>query len=185
MSNTVKQLSNPASTGGLGVHYENRVQTSFVVLMITGGCSPCLPVWPINKIKLQGKYQNFDTDDLIVFVKQPNSSKYAKLLGQIKHSVKITNNSDFSEVIQAAWNDFNNQDIFKEGTDAIALISGPLSATDTDDVRTLLDQARYSEDALDFIRRINLVRLTSNGQRKKMGVFFMMKIIHLNMAKQI
>ncbi|MEW6499586.1 MAG: hypothetical protein AB1589_45055, partial [Cyanobacteriota bacterium] len=73
-------------------------------------------------------------------------------------------------MIQAAWNDFNNQDIFKEG-DVIALITGPLNATDTVAVRDLLRQAEYSEDAADFIKRVELGNFTSNQQRAKLGVF--------------
>lgn len=171
MSNNKKQLSNSASTGGRGIHFENRVQSSFVILMLTNSFSPSLPPWPITKIKLQGKYQGYDTDDLIVYVKEPSTGQEAKLLGQIKHTIKITNNEEFREVIMAAWNDFNKPDLFKEGSDIIALISGPLSATDTDDVRTLLGQAEDAEDSFDFLRRINLSNFTSDQQRKKLGIF--------------
>jgi len=172
MSKVRKQLSNPISTGGLGTHFENRVQTSFAILMLTGGVSPCLCSWPIIKIKLQGRYKGFETDDLIVYSEQPDTGKQVKLLGQIKHSISITNgNKEFREVIQAAWNDFNNKNIFNEGTDVIALICGPLSATDTNDVRQLLKQARSSEDPVDFITRINLAKFTSENQRKKLKIF--------------
>lgn len=172
MSNNSKQLSNPGSTGSLGVHFETRVQASFVVLMLSGGFSPCLPSWPINKIKLQGKYQGFDTDDLIVYTKLPRGDRQAKLLGQIKHTVKLINSDEnFFEVIQAAWHDFNNKDIFTEGIDAIALITGPLSATDTNDGRALLRQAQHSEDAEDFIKRVELGKFTSAKQREKLDIF--------------
>ncbi|PUB12520.1 hypothetical protein [Paenisporosarcina sp. OV554] len=172
MNDVGKELSNSYSTGGGGTHFENRVQASFVVLMLTGGFSPCLPTWPIDEIKLQGKYQNIETDDLIIFVKQPGRDRQAKLLGQIKHTIKITKaDKVFGEVIHAAWNDFNNQKIFNEHTDAIALITGPLSATDTDHVRTLLRQAQNSKDANDFNKRITLGKFTSAGQRKKLEVF--------------
>jgi hypothetical protein len=181
MSNTGKQISNPSSTGGLGIHFENRVQASFVVLMLTGGFAPCLPTWPIYKIKLQGKYQNFDIDDLIIYTKQPGGDRQAKLLGQIKHSISLTKgNKEFGEVIQAAWRDFNNKEIFNEGTDAIALITGPLSATDTDDTRALLRQAKHSEDVGDFIKRVELAKFTSNKQREKLDVFR----THLKAANQ-
>jgi len=36
------------------------------------GHAPCLPCWPIKEIKLQGKVDGFDTDDLIVFVQAPS-----------------------------------------------------------------------------------------------------------------
>lgn len=172
MSNNSKQLSNPASTGGLGTHFENRVQTSFVVLMLTDGFAPCLPTWPIKKIKLQGRYLNYETDDLIVYAKHPISGNESKLLGQIKHRISITNsNKEFTDVLQAAWNDFNNPKIFTEGKDVIALITGPLSEIDTIHVRGLLGQARYAEDALDFRNRIDLAKFTSQEQRDKLQIF--------------
>ena len=83
MSPEPKQLSSPASTGGLGNNFENRVQASFVVLMLTGGFAPCLNAWPITKIKLQSRYQNFKTDDLVVYTEQPGTRREAKLLGQV------------------------------------------------------------------------------------------------------
>jgi hypothetical protein len=96
-----KNLSNPSSTGGIGVHFEGHVQASFVTLMLTGGYAPCLPCWPITEVKLQGKIDEFDTDDFIVVVK--NNKEQRKLLGQIKHSIEITKGSRlFGEVLQAA-----------------------------------------------------------------------------------
>jgi hypothetical protein len=173
MNKNSKQISNPASTGGLGVHFENRVQTAFSILMLADGFSPCLPTWPIVKIKLQGKYQDFETDDLIVFCKDQNSDRQAKLIGQIKHSIKITRGDVvFGEVVQAAWEDFNNKKIFSISSgDAFALICGPLSATDTYDVRFLLEQARYAESSGDFFNRIEQAKFTSNEQREKLEVF--------------
>lgn len=171
MNKRKKQISSPSSTGGLGTHFENRVQTSFVVLMLTHSFAPCLPLWPINKIKLQGKYLGFDTDDLIIYVKSADGGKEAKLIGQIKHSIKITNNKIFNEIIQAAWNDFNNKELFDEKTDIIALICGPLSATDTNNVRAMIRQAEHSEDETDFITKINRAIFTSDIQRNKLEVF--------------
>ena len=103
MSKKSKQLSNPFSTGGGGAHFEAHIQASFVTLMLTGGYAPCLPCWPITEIKLQGKIDGFDTDDLIVFVVKSDTKEQRKLLGQVKHSINITKGSNaLAEVIQAA-----------------------------------------------------------------------------------
>jgi len=90
MSEDVTQLSNPFSTGGGGTNFENQVQSAFVLLMLTGGVVPCLRPWPIKKIKLQGKYAGYNTDDFIAFVEERTGEQKAKLLAQIKHSVAIT-----------------------------------------------------------------------------------------------
>jgi hypothetical protein len=171
MSAAAKQLSNPSSTGGLGIHFENRVQASFVVLMLVKGFSPCLPSWPISKIKLQGKHQGFNIDDLIVYAKRPGTNEVSKLLGQIKHSIKFTKSDrDCNETIRAAWRDFKN-DTFCVETDAIVLICGPLSASDTEGVRGLLQQAKNTKTLEDFLNRIKLAKFTSNQQRNKYEVF--------------
>ena len=77
-----KNLSNPFSTGGGGPHFEAHVQASFVALMLTGGYAPCLPCWPIAEIKLQGKIDGFDTDDLIVVVENANNKERESCSGR-------------------------------------------------------------------------------------------------------
>lgn len=172
MSKNGKKTSNPFSTGAGGGQFEAHVQASFLVLMLTGGFAPCMPCWPISKIKLQGKFAGYDTDDMIVFVENAGSDQKRKILGQIKHSISITeNNKVFSEVIQAAWNDFNNPSLFSRGKDAIALITGPLSITDINDVRTILEWARYSENAEEFIKKVELTYFSSQIKQNKLQAF--------------
>lgn len=166
-----KKLSNPFSTGGGGVHFEAHVQASFVALMLTGGHAPCLPCWPIAEIKLQGKIDGFDTDDLVVAVENVNSKERRKLLGQIKHSIAITQGSTlFGEVMQAAWNDFNNPKVFSRDKDIIALITGPLSQTDAE-VAWILNHARSNKsDPQRFFRNIATANFSSNVKRQKLNV---------------
>jgi len=172
MTNNKKQISNPFSTGGGGIIFETHVQASFVTLMLSGGFAPCLPPWQIKKIKLQGKYAGYDTDDAIVFVESSDGKKESKLLCQIKHSISIAkNNKVFGEVIQSAWNDFNKSSVFTAGTDSIALITGPLSATDINDVRTILEWARNSESADDFLTKVNQTNFSSKQKREKLIAF--------------
>lgn len=172
MSSGNKQLSNPFSTGGGGSHFEAHVQASFAALMLTGGYSPCLPCRPINKIKLQGKFAGYQTDDLIVFVQDSSGKEQCKLLGQIKHSINITESDPtFAEVIHSAWHDFNNAELFTKGREVLALITGPLSATDTNDVRTILEWARHSEDSVEFFQKVELTRFSSNAKRSKLKAF--------------
>jgi hypothetical protein len=179
VSKNSKQLSNPFSTGGGGVHFEAHVQASFVALMLTGGYAPCLPCWPIVEIKLQGKIDGFDTDDVIVFVEKSGTKERQKLLGQVKHSISITQaNSVLSEVIQAAWNDFNNPHVFTKGKDIIALITGPLSATDSHNVQWLLTQARHTKNADEFYRNVKQTNFSPAKSNEKLAVI----LHHLKLA---
>ena len=171
MSNS-KKLSNPFSTGGGGFHFEAHVQASFVTLMLTGGHAPCLPCWPITEIKLQGKIDGFDTDDLVIFVENPSNRERRKLLGQVKHSIAITQgNTEFGDVIQAAWNDFNNPKVFRRDKDSIALITGPLSATDAHNVPWLLNQARLTKNIDEYFRNVQQAKFGPSERIRKLDAF--------------
>tara|TARA_R110001599_G_scaffold12658_3_gene59092 strand:- start:10127 stop:13675 length:3549 start_codon:yes stop_codon:yes gene_type:complete len=172
MSADGKKLSNPFSTGSGGPHFEAHIQANFVTLMLSGGYIPCLPCWPVVEIKLQGKIAGYDTDDVIVFVEEPNSKERRKLLGQIKHTINITKTDPvFSEVMKAAWSDFNNEKVFTRGKDVIALITGPISATDTQSVRWLLEHARQTKDAIEFVFQVNQANFSSDKNRDKLEAF--------------
>jgi hypothetical protein len=172
MNSDDKQLANPFSTGGGGSNFENQVQTAFVVLMLTRGVMPCLPPWPIKKIKLQGHYAGFKTDDFIAIIEEQGTGKTAKLLAQIKHTVSITkNDSTFGEVIKAAWADFNNSEVFNQSSDMFALVTGPLNASDVENVRTILEWARHSESAQDFLNQVTLTKFSSIKKQQKLQAF--------------
>ena len=171
MTKSVKQQSNPFSTGGGGINFETRVQAAFTVLMLSGQVAPCLPPHPIKKIKLQGHYAGFNTDDFIVFSKQPQTEHESKLHAQVKHDISITvGNEAFAEVIHSAWSDFNDK-IFDSGVDAIALITGPLSATDINNVRPIFEWARHSENEEEFLTKINTSNFSSDAKRTKLEAF--------------
>ncbi|MCU7815677.1 MAG: hypothetical protein KZQ81_10815 [Candidatus Thiodiazotropha sp. (ex Rostrolucina anterorostrata)] len=172
MATDGKQLSNPFSTGSGGARFEANIQATFVTLMLSGGYAPCLPSWPIVEIKLQGAVAGYGTDDLIVFVENPVNNDRRRLLGQVKNSITITTKSKlFAEVIQAAWNDFNNPDVFTKGKDVIALITGPINATDTDGVNGLLEQARHTRDADEFLTQVDRANFCSDNVRNKLSAF--------------
>jgi hypothetical protein len=166
-----KKLSNPFSTGEGGAHFEAHVQASFVTLMLTGGYAPCLPCWPIVEIKLQGKIDGFDIDDLIVFVENVSSKERRKFIGQVKYSIDITkSNIKFGEVMQAAWNVFKDPELFTRERDVIALITGPLSATDTHNVKWLLDQARCTKNVDEFFRNVQQANFSPPKSAEKLDV---------------
>lgn len=178
MIKLVKQQSNPYSTGGGGPNFETRVQAAFTVLMLSGRVAPCLPSLPIKKLKLQGRYAGYSTDDFIVFSQHPQTQQKAKLLAQIKHDISITaGNETIAEVINSAWDDFNSE-IFDSSVDAIALITGPLSANDINSVRPILEWARHSENEEEFLAKINTANFSSDAKRTKLDAFK----IHLKTA---
>ncbi|EDN70274.1 conserved hypothetical protein [Beggiatoa sp. PS] len=166
-----KQQSSPFSTGSGGANFETRVQAAFTILMLSGRVAPCLPNSLITKLKLQGHYTGFETDDFIAFTENLKTGEKAKLFAQIKHKIGITEkNKIFSEVIQSFWNDFNN-DMFDSLVDAFALITGPLSQTDIDHVRPILEWARHCENEVEFITKINTPKFGSKTKTEKLEIF--------------
>ncbi|MCI5219310.1 MAG: hypothetical protein D3914_09005, partial [Candidatus Electrothrix sp. LOE2] len=171
MDTKSKQLSNPFSTGGGGPHFEAHILASFVVLMLSGGYAPCLPCWPVTKIKPQGKVDGFNTDDLIVFVERSDKKEQRKLLGQVKHAPAFTKgDKELPGVFQAAWDDFNNPRIFRQNKDVIALITGPLSKTDFHNVHWLLNQARHTANADEFYQHVERAKFSPAKAEEKLGV---------------
>ena len=57
------------------------------------------------------------------------------------------------------------------GKDSIALITGPLSATDINDVRTILEWARSFESADEFFQNIQLANFSSQSKQAKLQAF--------------
>jgi hypothetical protein len=165
-----KKVSNPFSTGGGGANFESEVQASFVALMLTGGYAPCLRSrWPIVEIKLQGRVAGYETDDLIVVMENPSSKERRRLLCQVKHSIAITKGSSLlGEVLKAAWNDYRNPAIFNKHSDAIALITGPISETDHHNVSWLLDQAKHTKDAEEFFFNIQQTNFSPSKATEKL-----------------
>lgn len=167
-----KSISNPFSTGGGGNTFEVHVQAMFLILMLSGGFVPGIRAWPISRIMLQGRYQGYRTDDLIVFVNELGSKRQSKLLVQVKHTIAFTeNDATLEKVLHAAWLDFLSPDHFDPDRDAIALITGPLNSDDIAHTRQLLEFARSANDASDFITKVTLARYSHQTKRKKLKAF--------------
>jgi len=169
----MSELSNPFSTGGGGQHFEAHVQACFATIMLSkGGFTPHLVQGPIVKIKLQGKVDGYDTDDIIIFIKNPVGDDLRRMLCQVKHTIKITENDlVFGEVIQSAWNDFQNSKNFTHDKDLILLVTGPLSAADSKDIAKILDWAKTSENTADFFNKLEQTNFSSESMRKKVNAF--------------
>src|SRR5205085_8812077 len=75
------------------------------------------------------------------------------------------------EVIQAVWSDFKNEGVFNPAYDIFALISGPLSALDVENARTILEWARHTENAKEFLDKVNLAKFSSDAKRNKLQAF--------------
>lgn len=168
-----KKLSNPYSTGGGGYQFESLVQAAFVVLMLTDGHPPCFQNKKITKIKLQAKVDGYELDDIVVYLVDRSTNREHKLLAQIKHTVSVTNkNKTFKEVISAAWKDFNSTANFNKSLDKLILITGPISAVDCENTRTILDWAHESAQGhIKYFEYIKKTNFSSKTKREKLEAF--------------
>ena len=166
MKKKSKKVATPAETSNDGIIFEQHVQAVFVLYMLAGVPAPGMD-WPISKIQLQNKNRRYATDDLLVVTKDPKGIREKKMLVQVKKSIRITEgNKVFQEVIADAWKDFNNSEIYAQGNDMIALITGPLSKTDTEHVRPIRDLAKRAGSAEDFFANVSGAK-----KQKKLAAF--------------
>lgn len=165
-------LTNSFSSGGGGHNFENSVQALFTVLLLTGGFAPCLSPIPIKRIILQGKRAGYETDDCVICLEGRNAREEPKLLTQIKHKVSITERDTvFADALGAAWRDFNNPKLFTRNRDALALITGPLSAMDVEHARRILDWARTSATGDEFFTNVTQGQFSSQDKQGKLVAF--------------
>lgn len=168
-----KGLSNPRSTGNAGGNFEIKVGAAFTVLMLCGCSASILPYpGPIHKIKLQEKRHGANIDDLSIFSSRSSSPEPQKILCQVKSFLSITQkNNTLGEVLQAAWDDYNNPEVFKRNRDIIALITGPLTKADMVDTRELLDWSRSRESSQEFFTDVAQAQFSNPAKRAKLEVF--------------
>jgi len=166
-----KEISSPASTGGVGPVYENRIQAAFLALMLSGGPVPTQLCTSIEAIRLQRRYDEYNVDDVIVECSNPRTNQKHKLLAQIKHSVSITRSSkELSEVMLAAWMDYNNSEKYSKEYDTVALITGALAKIDIESTLPILDWARHSQTSEEFFQKIATPKFSSADKREKLEV---------------
>lgn len=172
MVSSTKEQSNPFSTGGGGVVFENKIQAIFTLALLADAPIPGLPhAARATSLKLQAKYEGVNTDDLVVEAVD-NAGTTCRLYGQVKHEIKIGSSEDstFSEVMASAWKDFSGQR-FNQETDCIALIVGVLPKNDVNNTLPVLEWARYSSDAAEFILKSQTKGFTSEAKQNRLKMF--------------
>lgn len=164
MDISIGQISNTFSSGGGGVHYEVHVQAMFLILLMTGGPAPGLPMYPIQSISMQTRSFGYYTDDILITAHAPESDESFRLLVQCKYSLHLrSGDPEFTKSIISAWLDYKNQNIFTHGKDAIALITASIHHERSRELNWILDQAKCTENSRNFLEKIEGV--SSQKQR--------------------
>ena len=168
MSNKlISQISDPFSTGGGGINFENQIQAMFLLSLIIDGFCPVMTE-KTKRVCFQAKRLNINTDDLVVYTYRGQNE--GKLLCQIKHKTVVgANNNIFKSVICAAWEDFNNENLDKE-RDRIALITANISASALSSFQFIHQQALYAVDEKDFFNRIETPAFSNLKNSEKIEI---------------
>jgi hypothetical protein len=165
------EVANPFSTGGGGSFFEAKVQASFLLHLLIVGRVPCLPSGTLGSIRFQGRQAGYNTDDIILELISDRGQQHC-LLAQVKHHAAITkSDAEFRKTLLNAWADFNNPKVFTQGRDVIALITGPMSDRAIQHVRPLLDWARTSASASEFVGKVDTAQFSSNEKRNYLKIF--------------
>lgn len=165
-----KEISSPIATGGGGFIFEYRIAAAFFTLMITNGRAPIFPNSTITKLSLQERKNGYDVDDLVIHLEGPNKNEKHKILCQVKHTCSFTEkDKTFSDVITAAWNDYNNTERFNRATDKIVLITERLSKSDIENTLFVLDDITQNS-FFDFSTTLNKAQFYSDTKREKFQV---------------
>lgn len=148
-----KKLSNPASTGGVGTSFENRVQASRLLAMCLGSPVPGAQDGRIVELRFQARIHGHHTDDLVCHIEQGDGQRTRALL-QMKRSLTAREKDGaFSESIGAAWTDYNSDD-FVRGQDSIFLVYDTASAAAMKGASTVCTWARYSATPAEFLKKV-------------------------------
>lgn len=149
-------VPSPVSTGSGGVTFEHKVQTEFIILMISKGITRINRFntgFEIEKISFQTRYNNIKTDDMMLTFK-PNNGSISRVFAQMKLTIRLGNNELFRSVLEGFWKDFNNTD-FSKTNDVFALIMGVPTNKKTFDAYTeILGFSRSSLDFKEFKEKI-------------------------------
>jgi len=162
---TQPEATNPASTGGAGTFFEQHVNAAFLALLLVRGIPPCLTDCQIKEVHFQTAHLGWNTDDLLVVGKRRDESE-RHLAAQIKRTFHISSkNEDCQETIASAWRDFQSEDRFDKSKDLLVIISLQSSERLLANFGNLLDCARASLDAADFLQRTELPKFISKIAR--------------------
>ncbi len=150
--------SNVYSQGSGGSFYENEVQTGFFVSFLLGLIVPGTREGTITYFRQQSGSLGYHTDDLLLCCLEDGLT--SKVLMQVKHNLVISAKGQvFQEVLEAAWKDFNNKDLFTPATDKIFIIKSNLTLDEKNHLKVILDWARAkAAPPADFINEVSRIK---------------------------
>lgn len=156
--------TSPVATGGGGTFFEQHVDALFLALLLVRAPLPILKDSQVVEVNLQAEHLGWKTDDVLMVALRPDGVR-RRLALQVKRQFTI---SDKDEACKKAffdfWADFVGSE-FDPSRDRLGLATLRGTNALLNGFDSLLDCARASADAADFIRRLELDRFLSKTAR--------------------
>lgn len=156
--------TSPISTGGSGTFFEQHVDALFLALLLVRAPLPILKGCQVEEVHLQAEHLGWKTDDVLLVARRPDGV-VRRLAMQVKRQFTI---SEKNEACRKAfgdfWADFRGTE-FDPANDRFSLVTLQGTTVLLDSFNSLLDCARASVDAADFIRRLEVDRFLSKKAR--------------------
>jgi len=156
--------ASPVSTGGGGTFFEQHVDALFLALLLVRAPLPVLKDCQIEEVHLQAEHLGWKTDDILVVGVRADDRR-RRLAAQVKRQFTISKeDKTCTKAFGDFWTDFKDSE-FDPVNDRFALITLRGTNVLLQGFNSLLDCARASSDAADFMRRLEVDGLLSKTAR--------------------
>ena len=152
-------LSNPFSTSGAGNQFEYLIGASYLVSLLSGDIPRGLDWGQTVEVRFQQRFAGIPVDDIIIVGSDGANQRILAL--QIKHELTFSDsetNVIFQKVIRECWLTFIGAYGFEFNIekDRIGIGVGTYNANLDKHLRPVLELARKSRDADDFLKKVHL-----------------------------
>jgi hypothetical protein len=156
--------TSPVSTGGGGTFFEQHVDALFLALLLVRAPLPILKDCQVEEVHLQAEHLGWKTDDILVVARRPDGV-VRQLAMQVKRQFAISERDAVCQkTFRNFWADFKGSQL-ELSTDRFALVTLRGTNLLLDTFNSLLDCARASVDAADFMRRLEVDGFLSKKAR--------------------
>lgn len=158
------RVASPVSTGAGGAFFEQHVDALFLVLLLVRAPPPILLDCQVEEVHLQSEHLRWETDDILVIGARADGQR-RRLAAQVKRGFTISKtDKTCRETFGDFWADFRGSE-FDPANDRLALVTLRGTNVLLQDFNGLLDCARASVDAADFMRRLEVEGFLSKKAR--------------------
>lgn len=164
-------LSNPYSTGGGGVTFEQLVGTSYLVSLLVGEIARGVDWGTIKEVKFQHRWSGCLLDDIVVTSTDGDTER--KLALQVKKDLTFSESDPtFTRVMGDCWKTFNSSLgwEFNQETDRLGIGIGVYQTKVDKHFRPLLEWARTSKDSSEFLQKVSRPIVSSDQKRKYLEI---------------